>query len=290
MRPRPGQPCARGRCGSRPGRGVRSRAGVPRSGSRRRPWPTAEGSGGRSAVWRARRMSFCISSTSNQACSGSSRSSGILALSIGEPIGLALMTSAATSGSTPARSASSSPSLKASVCTARLMLIASLRISPWPFGPTWVTVWPSSRSSGSTAANACRSPPTMIASVPLSAWGMLPETGASSIWAPRARTRSASRRLACGLTVLMSTYTCPGCQAGEQALRPGADRFERGIVGDHAEHDVGSKLPPRAACSSRSGRARAAARPWPRCGWCRTQGDRRRAGDRRCGCPSRRAR
>jgi hypothetical protein len=46
-------------------------------------------------------------------------------LSIGDPIELELITSAATAGSTPARSASSSPSLKASVWTARLMLIAS---------------------------------------------------------------------------------------------------------------------------------------------------------------------
>ena len=45
----------------------------------------------------------------------------------------------------------------------------------------------------------------MIVSVPVSAWGTLPETGASSIRAPIDRTRSASVTLAWGLTVLMST-------------------------------------------------------------------------------------
>ena len=50
----------------------------------------------------------------------------------------------------------------------------------------------------------------MIASVPLSAWGMLPETGASSISAPSERTCAATSRLFRGLTVLMSRYTFPG--------------------------------------------------------------------------------
>ena len=45
----------------------------------------------------------------------------------------------------------------------------------------------------------------MIVSVPLSAAGTLPETGASIMVAPAQRTRLASSRLACGLTVLMST-------------------------------------------------------------------------------------
>ena len=68
---------------------------------------------------------------------------------------------------------------------------------------------------------------------------MLPETGASSIWAPRRATLAASRRLACGLTVLMSMYTCSGLQAGEDPVRAVGDRIERVVVGDHADDDVG---------------------------------------------------
>ena len=105
----------------------------------------------------------------------------------------------------PPRSASRTPSLKAIICTARLMLTASFIVSALPFAPTCVTVCPSSRSSGSTRVNAARAPPTMIARLPASAAGTLPETGASSIYASRLWTSAASSRLASGLTVLMST-------------------------------------------------------------------------------------
>src|SRR5439155_15689350 len=109
-------------------------------------------------------------------------------------VGLCVITSTASLGSMPARSASSSPSAKASICTARLMLIASFSTSPCPFWPTCVGS-PSSRRNGSTRAYACSSPPTMIVSVPACTWGTLPDTGASSNDAPHARTRSASSRL-----------------------------------------------------------------------------------------------
>src|SRR4051812_1521321 len=49
----------------------------------------------------------------------------------------------------------------------------------------------------------------MIVSDPVWTWGTLPDTGASSIAAPRAFTRSATARLAWGLTVLMSTQSFP---------------------------------------------------------------------------------
>ena len=52
----------------------------------------------------------------------------------------------------------------------------------------------------------------MIVSVPDCTWGTLPETGASSMAAPSARTRSASSRLARGLTVLMSTQIFPAAR------------------------------------------------------------------------------
>ena len=60
-------------------------------------------------------------------------------------------------GSMPARSARSRPSANASICTARLMLIASFSTSPCPFSPMCVGV-PSSRRTGSTRAYACSSP------------------------------------------------------------------------------------------------------------------------------------
>ena len=85
------------------------------------------------------------------------------------------------------------------------MLIASLSSRPWPFPPTWVTLPPSRCSSGATLPNASSGPPAMIVSVPLSAAGTLPETGASIMVAPAQCTLLASSRLACGLTVLMST-------------------------------------------------------------------------------------
>ena len=53
----------------------------------------------------------------------------------------------------------------------------------------------------------------MMVSVPDSTWGTLPDTGASSMAAPRARTRSAISRLARGFTVLRSTQTFARNQA-----------------------------------------------------------------------------
>ena len=62
-----------------------------------------------------------------------------------------------------------------------------------------------SRRIGDTRSNAAASPPTMTESLPCSSVITLPDTGASSMTAPRSATRSASARLAAGLTVLMST-------------------------------------------------------------------------------------
>jgi len=81
-------------------------------------------------------------------------------------------------------------------------------------------------------------PPTKIASVPLSAWGMLPETGASSICAPSAATRWARCRGRPRLTVLNVDVDLRP-EPGEDAVEPGGDRTECAVVGDHAEDDVG---------------------------------------------------
>ena len=83
--------------------------------------------------------------------------------------------------------------------------MASLSSRPWPLPPMWVTRLPSRRSSGSAVRKACSGPPTMTVRVPLVAAGTLPETGASIIVAPSVWACSASFRLVCGLTVLMST-------------------------------------------------------------------------------------
>jgi hypothetical protein len=56
--------------------------------------------------------------------------SGARPFSIGDEIELDAMTSIASLGSMPSRSASRGPSEKASIWTARLMLIASLSASP----------------------------------------------------------------------------------------------------------------------------------------------------------------
>jgi hypothetical protein len=57
----------------------------------------------------------------------------------GRPDRASAITSTASSRAMPPRSASSTPSLKASICEARLMLTASLSRRPWPFGPTCLT-------------------------------------------------------------------------------------------------------------------------------------------------------
>ena len=89
--------CGRAPHGGTPGRAARSRA--PRAmvehlvrDSRR----TAAGRRARRAVSSASTMSFCIKPTSNQASSGRSRTSGARAFSIGEPIGLSVITSTAS--------------------------------------------------------------------------------------------------------------------------------------------------------------------------------------------------
>jgi len=105
----------------------------------------------------------------------------------------------------PPFSARSSPSEKASICTARLRLVAIFISTARPLAPTWVTFGPMSWRIGLTRSKARLSPPTMMERRPVSSVVTLPETGASSICAPRSATRTASARLAAGLIVLMST-------------------------------------------------------------------------------------
>jgi len=85
---------------------------------------------------RARSMSFCIMFTLNQASSGIFRMNGPRYLIIGEAITLLNKTSAATSRLIPLFSARRTPSLKASIWTARLRFVAIFMVTARPLSPT----------------------------------------------------------------------------------------------------------------------------------------------------------
>ena len=106
----------------------------------------------------------------------------------------------------PLFSASSTPSLNASICTASERLIAIFIVTAEPFGPRWNTFGPIASSTGLhalervlVAADHDREPSPARRVIDV------PETGASSICAPTSATRSASARVFAGLAVLMST-------------------------------------------------------------------------------------
>jgi hypothetical protein len=65
----------------------------------------------------------------------------------------------------------------------------------------------------------------MMTKVPASAWGTLPDNGASSIAAPSSRTRPESSTLASRLTALMSTYSLPGLSAARIPSGPSLRSF-----------------------------------------------------------------
>src|SRR5712691_9926753 len=79
----------------------------------------------------------------------------------------------------------------------------------------------------------------MIVSVPVCTCGTLPDTGASSIAAPRSFTRCARSRLTCGLTVLMSTQTFPAARPARIPSGPDATSLEDAVVRNRREDDVG---------------------------------------------------
>ena len=81
-----------------------------------------------------------------------------------------------------------------------------------------------------------------------------------------------------------------GVQPGEDAVGSRGDGVQRVAVGDHADHDVcglghlaGGVAPAQPAPDQPPP-------PWLWCGWCRTRGCPGTVSERRCGCPSRRAR
>jgi hypothetical protein len=105
----------------------------------------------------------------------------------------------------PLFSASSTPSLNASICTASERLTAIFIVTAAPLGPTWMTRGPIASSTGIARANASSEPPTMSDALPCSTVIDVPDTGESSISAPAAAIRSASARVQAGLAVDMST-------------------------------------------------------------------------------------
>ena len=158
-------------------------------------------------------MSFCIMLTLNQASSGNSSTNGPRYCTIGEAITLCVSTSTAVAREMPLFSASRTASAKASICTARLRLVAIFMATAMPLSPTCVTLMAMSLSSGFMRSNVSFRPPTIIDSLPSTSVTTLPDTGESIMSAPFSRTFAAMARLVAGLTVLMSTNTLP-------ALRP----------------------------------------------------------------------
>src|SRR5581483_10811603 len=144
---------------------------------------------------RARFMSFCIMRQSNHTSSGWPSTSGPRYVTIGDAITDASITSTAFSRGMPLFSASSRPSLKASICTASERLIAILIVTAAPLGPTYTPRGPIASSTGLARSNASSEPPTMSDALPWSTVIDVPEIGESSSSAPVAATCSASARV-----------------------------------------------------------------------------------------------
>src|SRR5580658_9632584 len=175
---------------------------MPRAAVRTSLLTAVVGSG--TSNWRpssnASSISFCIMFTSNQASSGCCRTNGPRYWIMGDATALCVSTSTAVSRAIPLFSASNTPSEKACICTARLRLTAIFMASARPLSPTCVTFGPMSSSSGFTFSKVSLRPPTITDSLPSCSVITLPETGASTMSAPFARTFSASPRLTAGLT------------------------------------------------------------------------------------------
>ena len=124
---------------------------------------------------------------------------------MGEAITDPSIASTASSRAMPLFSASRTPSLNASIWTAKERLIAIFIVTAVPFSPTWNTFGAIASSTGLARSSTSRPPPTISEAFPCSTVTDVPDTGASSMSAPAARTCSASARVFAGLAVLMST-------------------------------------------------------------------------------------
>src|SRR5712692_6351694 len=144
---------------------------------------------------RARFMSFCIILTLNHASSGIFKINGPRYCTIGDAITLCVSTSTAVSRAIPLFSASSTPSQKASICTARLRFVPIFITSARPLSPTCVTFGPISSKSGFTFSKVSFRPPTITESFPSCSVITLPETGESTMSPPFSLTLAATSRL-----------------------------------------------------------------------------------------------
>src|SRR5271165_566594 len=195
---------------------------IPRAAVRKSLLTAVVGRG--TSSWRpssmASTMSFCIMFTSNQASSGGCRTNGPRYLIIGDATALLTSTSTATSRAMPLFSASSTPSENANICTARLRLMAIFMDNASPLSPTKLTFGPMSSSSGLMWSKVSFRPPTITDNFPSCRVITLPETGASTMSAPTARTFAASARLTAGLTVLMSINVLPALNPASNPSGP----------------------------------------------------------------------
>ena len=167
-------------------------------------------------------MSFCISPMSNHASSGNSSRSAARAFSIGEPIGLCGHDVDGKLGGRFRRvRRAADPSANASICTARLMLIASLSTRPCPFSPTCVGVpeLAEDRLGARVGVLVAADHDRQRSGLHL---GDAPRHRRVQHDAPCARTRSASSRLARGLTVLMSTQISSAARPARMPSGPDA--------------------------------------------------------------------
>ena len=125
--------------------------------------------------------------------------------------------STARAGSIPARRATTTASAVATRHAADVTLLTSFMAWPVPGPPTWKIFFPRRARIGRARSRSAASPPTMIDSVASTAPRTPPETGASSIAAPRACTSLASRRVLDGSAVVISSIRWPGPSFGRSA-------------------------------------------------------------------------
>ena len=244
---RPAAVCAEHRRTGRRCRGARSPAPRPGSARRRR----ARRDGQRDAGTRGRRPAragcLCASAAhrTTPARAGRGRA-GRAPCSIGDPIAASVIASGGQAGSIPPRSASSTPSLKASICAARLMLIASLSSRPCPFSPTCVTLRPElaqhrlDRCEGAVRAADHDRESAVLGRRDAAGDRRVDHGGTGAVHPPG--------QLAAGLRADRAHVHVdrPRAQPGQDPVRAGGDRRQGGVVGDHAEHHR-----PRAAAASR---------------------------------------
>src|ERR1035438_3964786 len=178
-----------------------------------------------------------------------------------------------TSGSSPARVASTSASPIAAMLQATMIWLASLVTLPAPTGPVSVTLDPMLFSTGAIFSNNAASPPTMMASVPSTALGSPPLTGASRKPTPFAAQAAPTFWETIGLMELMSTTTVPRRAPSRTPPAPSMACFTSGPSGSivitisdrdaTSRHDSPRAAPAVTAASTRAGTTSYTARVCP---------------------------